>query len=289
MSPARRYPSLPNHVGAAVTRVGVNAGTRLREERLRRRWTLRKLADESGLATSEVHNAESGRRVSMEAYCRIADALGLRVDIEISDPRSRAVRTPRDADAVHAAMGDFEAARLMSRHIPVGIDEPYQHYQFAGRADVLAWDVATRALLHIENRTRFPNIQEAAGSWNAKRSYLPAVVAARIGIRSWASVTNVMAAVWTSEVFHTVRLRSATFRALCPDGPESFAAWWSGGRVEPGVSSAFVLLDPLATGRELDFVDLEAALRVKPRHRDYADVAAKLRSARTQHADQALR
>ena len=288
MSPARRHQSLPDHVAAAVARACVTCGTQLREERLRRRWTLRELGDAAGLAASEVHKAESGRPVSMEAYCRLAGALGLRVDVEISDPRRRQ-GLAREVDLVHSVMGDFEAARLMSRDIPVGIDEPYQHYQFAGRADVLAWDVATRALLHIENRTRFPNIQEAAGSWNAKRSYLPAVIAARIGITSWASVTNVMAAVWTSEVLHTVRLRSATFRALCPDGPESFTAWWSGGHVEPGVSSAFVLLDPLATGRERDFVDLEAALRVKPRHRDYADVAAKLRSARTQPADQALR
>ena len=110
--------------------------------------------------------------------------------------------------------------------------------------------------------------------------YLPAVVAARIGISSWASVTNVMAAVWTSEVLHAVRLRTATFRALCPDGPDSFAAWWSHGHLEPGVSSAFVLLDPLAAGREREFVGLDDALRVRPRHRDYADVAAKLRSAR---------
>jgi transcriptional regulator with XRE-family HTH domain len=285
MSPVRRHPSLPNHVGAAVTRVRVTTGTRLREERLRRRWTLRKLADATGLATSEVHNVESGLRVSMESYCRIADALGLRVDIEISDPRSRAARTPRDADAVHAAMGDFEAARMMSFGLRTGIDEPYQHFQFAGRADVVAWDVASRALLHIENRTRFPNIQEAAGSWNGKRSYLPAVLAERVGISSWASVTNVMAAIWTSEVLHAVRLRAATFRALCPDGPECFAAWWEGSRVETGVRSTFVLVDPLAAGRERVFVGLEAAMSVKPRHRGYADIAAKLRSNGSRRAD----
>ena len=53
----------------------------------------------------------------------------------------------------------------------------------AGRADLLGWDVASRSLLHVENRTRFPNIQDAMGSYNAKRQYLPGVIADRLGLR----------------------------------------------------------------------------------------------------------
>jgi hypothetical protein len=67
-------------------------------------------------------------------------------------------------------MGEAEARALARPGRTIAIDEPYPHYQFAGRADVLAWE--DRDLLHIENRTQFPNLQDAAGSYNAKRQYL---------------------------------------------------------------------------------------------------------------------
>ena len=85
--------------------------------------------------------------------------------------------TDRSADLVHAAMGELEAARLRAHQFRVAIDEPYQHFQFAGRGDVVSGISKRRALLHIENRTRFPNMQEVAGSDNAKRAYLGDVIA----------------------------------------------------------------------------------------------------------------
>ena len=36
-------------------------------------------------------------------------------------------------------MGEFEAARLRAAGARVGLEEPYQHYHFAGRVDVLAF------------------------------------------------------------------------------------------------------------------------------------------------------
>lgn len=94
-------------------------------------------------------------------YARLASALGLRFEATMLDPRRPAAG--RGGDTVHAAMGELEAARLGARGFRVAIDEPYQHYQFAGRADVVAWDTDARALLHLENRTRFPNLQERPG------------------------------------------------------------------------------------------------------------------------------
>jgi len=170
-------------------------------------------------------------------------------------------------------MGEVEARHLAALGFHVAIDEPYQHYQFAGRADLLAWD-DTRHLLHIENRTRFPDIQAVAGSFNAKRSYLPAVLGERIGIRRWHSVTHVMAAVWSGEVLHAIRIRHATFSSLCPDGPYALLEWWSGKPPATGSSSTLVVLDPAAAGRQRPFVGLADALRARPRYRDYAAVAA---------------
>lgn len=132
-------------------------------------------------------------------------------------------------------------------------------------------------MLHIENRTRFPDLQDAAGSWNAKRSYLPDALGGRLGLRrGWASVTNVMAVLWSSEVMHIVKLRTATFRSLCPDGPEGFLTWWQGEPQLEGTTSALVALDPWAVGRARVFVGLDDALRADPRYRGYADAVARL-------------
>lgn len=176
-------------------------------------------------------------------------------------------------------MGEFEARHLRALGFSVGIDEPYQHYQFAGRADVLAWDVERRALLHIENRTRFPDLQEMAGSYNAKRAYLAASIGERVGISRWAAETHVIAGLWSAEVLHTLRLRPETFRSICPEDGSAFRLWWSGEPPGSGSTSSLIVLDPVASGRERPFVTLPGALHVRPRHGGYADLARSLADA----------
>ena len=173
-------------------------------------------------------------------------------------------------------MGEFEARRFRPLVNGVGLDEPYQHFQFAGRADFVAWRLDPAALLHIENRTRFPDFQEMAGSFNAKRAYLGQALAQRLGVRTWRSETHVIAALWSAEALHAIRLRTESFRSLCPYPTDGFAAWWEGRAVDAGVSTVLVVMDPLASARQRQWVGLDEALKVRPRHRGYADVAAKL-------------
>ncbi|HEY6570931.1 MAG TPA: hypothetical protein VIZ22_11590, partial [Candidatus Limnocylindrales bacterium] len=206
----------------------------------------------------------------------------LRPTLEFADSRARR-SSPGGEDFVHAAMGEYEALSLARAGVRISIDEPYQHYQFAGRADVLAWD--DENLLHIENRTRFPNLQEAAGSYNAKRQYLAPSMARRldVGPHGWRSVTHVMACLWSSEVIHVLRLRRASFTALCPDPVDALAAWMAGDLpARPGVTSMLVLIDPAAQGgtRTRSMVGLAEIARVRPRYRGYADAADALRRAR---------
>ena len=176
MSPTRRLDPMAPAAQAALARMAMDAGRQIQEERNRRGWTLRTLADRAGVALGVAHDAEAGRVLSLQSYARLAAALGLRPTLDMADPRARrglhaGPRTAGEtADIVHATMGEVEARALAHPVRTLAIDEPYQHYQFAGRADVLAWD--RENLLHIENRTRFPNLQEAAGSYNAKRRYL---------------------------------------------------------------------------------------------------------------------
>jgi hypothetical protein len=240
---------------------------------------MRELGRRCGLTGSAIQKMEAGEPGSIEAYARVGVALTLRPEIHLLDERDR--RVIRDEDPVHAWMGDVQASHLQGVRLPVAIDEPYQHYQFAGRADLVAWSIERRALLHIENRSRFPNMQDAAGSFNAKRQYLAAALADRLQIRrGFVSVTHVICALWSSEVLHTLRLRTATFRALCPDAPDAFASWWRGVPPAEESSTSFVLFDPMPEGRSRQWVDLDAALRVDPRYRSYADAAARMPGAR---------
>jgi hypothetical protein len=233
------------------------------------------------VSASTIHAVEHGSPASLETYAAIAGALGLDPRLTLVDPRKRAASS-RAEDPVHAAMGEFLAARLGGHRFTIAIDEPYQHFQFAGRADLLAWDRERRALLHLENRTRFPNIQDAVGSYNAKRTYLPGVLAERLGLRTgFATVTHVIAGLWSSEVIHTARIRSASFSSVCPDDRSAFDAWWDGATPGAGTTSTFVLLDPIATGtsRRASFVGLEEVLHgsIRPRYRGYADAVDALR------------
>ena len=278
MSPrrARRAPA-----AAALSmaqRAGVLAGSAIRAERARRRWTLRALAEKAGVSHGALHDAEAGH-ASLEMYARLGHALGLRLEVGLVDPRRR-VDAARGADLVHSAMGELEATHLRGLGFETSVDEPYQHYQFAGRADVIAWSASRRALLHIENRTQFPDLQDAAGSYNAKRAYLPQVFAERIDLHGgFVSVTHVIVALWSAEVIHAVRLRGATFRSLCPDPITALESWWSGDPPERGQSSTFALLDPTATGRQRLWLDLGGTLDGgRPRFRGYADAADRLKA-----------
>jgi transcriptional regulator with XRE-family HTH domain len=210
-------------VTAALTRFWVTLGTELRDARLARNWDVGVLVSRAGVSRSVLYEVEAGRSRSLEAVVRVATALGLRLDPVLMDPRKRPERLKRAADPVHSFMGEFEARGLRVLGYGIGLDEPYQHYQFAGRADLVAWDVKDRALLHIENRTRFPDFQEMAGSFNAKRAYLGRALAARLGFGRWESETHVLAALWSSEVLHAIRLRPDSFRSLCPIRSKSSA------------------------------------------------------------------
>lgn len=187
------------------------------DERRRRGLTTRRLAEKTRLSEASIDAFEAGRRLSLDAYARVAVALALPLEPVVDRPSAR----PR-SDVVHAAMGERQARRLQATGAKVAIDHPYQHYQFAGRADVLAWRADSAAPLHIENRTRLPDLQPAAGSYSAKRQYLARVVAEQFGLPRFESQAHVMGCLWSAETLRSVRQRQASFRSLSLDGTESW-------------------------------------------------------------------
>ena len=259
--------------------MATSAGQQIREERRRRKWSLATLAGRAGMSDSHVAEIEAGDPASLESYARLFVALEREPQLTALDPRRRSAEWRGEADVVHAAMGEVEARRLSGFGFKVAIDEPYQHFQFAGRADVVAWDLEARALLHIENRTQFPNVQESLGSYASKRAYLGRALADRLALRDgWRSETHVIAALWSSEVIHVLRRLAATFAAACPNGIEPVRRWWAG-EAPSGTSatSSLILLDP-ANGVRDGFRITELTDATRPRYRGYAEAAARLRN-----------
>jgi hypothetical protein len=180
-------------------------------------------------------------------------------------------------------MGELEAGHLRRFELSLMLDEPYQHFHYSGRADLLAVDLRLRALLHLENRTRFPDIQEFLGSWNAKRAYLADDLRRRVGVRSWTSVTHVIVALWSAEALHAIRMHRATFMAAAPDDSSAFNAWWSGAPARSGLTSSLIVLDPALPdrSRRRTWVDLSTALSssTDARFHGYADTLLALRQS----------
>ncbi len=255
-------------VEAETNRLAIAAGLAIRTERLRRGLTLRTLADLAEVGVSTAYAVESGRIASLETYVRLAIALRLRPELLVFDPRRRGMVKQREEDPVHAAMGELEAARLRSLGFEVGLDEPFQHFQHAGRADVVAWSRNPAALLHLENKTRIENLQGLFGTYNAKRAYLAAELAGRVGVERWASETHVVVGLWSAEVLHQIRRHKASFEVVCPDPSTVFASWWTGVTPEPGKKSTLVILDPAGLGAH-QWSGLETTGWTRPRYRDY--------------------
>ena len=283
MCPRKQWSPEQPRVRAAIVRIAIELGQEIRDERRRRGWTMSELGRRAGVSAAMVQAVEAGSASSLDGYVRFALALGLAPRFTLSP--DRAAQQIRAADPVHSFMGEVQAEQIGGTPRIVRPDEPYQHYQFAGRADLVGYDPINRSLLHIENRTRFPDVQGFAGAFNQKRVYLAPQMAERFGIRGVAggfrSIAHVVVALWSAEVLHALRLRTATFTAIAPDAPLAFEAWWDRRAPEPGTTTSLVIFDPLPGERHSRrrWVGLSEVRRVEPRYRDYAEALSALRAA----------
>lgn len=296
MSPDTPDTDAAAEVETEIGRIAESLGTAIREERRRRGLTLRAIAQRAQVAVASVQRIEAGARGSLEMYVRLADALDAGLGIDLAgrmlgvDPPIGSSETPpagllvrHDAtDIVHAAMAEQEVNAVAGPGIGVGVDEPWQHYRFSGRADVVAWHARRRALLHIENKTRIPDVQDAIGRFNSTRTYLAGAVWERLAMVGPPVVeTHVLVALWSSEILDVLRRHPGTFGAAFPSPAEAFSAWWSGRVAESGISTSLVLLDPFATGGQSQFATLTEALEgIRPRVSGYAAAADLLRRGR---------
>jgi hypothetical protein len=118
-------------------------------------------------------------------------------------------------------------------------------------------------------------VQDALGSFAAKRAYLGAELAARLGVRSWLSETHIFAGLWSTEVVGSMRRHRSSLEALSPDpASEVFARWWSGESAVEGRHVGVILLNPVTrragTAR---WTTMQRALDTRSRHSSYSAAA----------------
>ncbi|MFN8621511.1 MAG: helix-turn-helix transcriptional regulator [Chloroflexota bacterium] len=250
-------------------------GAAIRAGRQAQRLSLQGVAEAAALSRTVVGKIERGRPASLATYLRIADVLGMRLTWDLQ-PLSTTLDVE---DAVHAAMGEVQARRFGVGSREVLIDEPYQHFRFAGRGDVVVVDRERRAMEHSENKTRIVNVGELGGSFNAKCLWLAEHVAERYRLPRFRSQTHVLVLLWSEEVLAVARTLGRTLRALGPSGIRPFAAWWDGSPL-PGAHRSVVVLDPIDRGTsQPQWASIEDALELRPRYRGYADAHLELQQS----------
>lgn len=259
----------------ALDRLCHRLGTAIRTSRQAHGWTVQEVADAASLSRSAVARLEAGNAGGLATYMRLADVLDLRLTWELT-----ALATTLEAeDAVHAVMGEVQARRFGTGMRQVLVDEPYQHFRFAGRGDLVVVDRSRHAVHHSENKTRIVNVGELSGSFNAKCLWLAGHVAKRSGVRLFTSESHTLVLLWSEEVLAVARSLGRTLRSLGPHGTDPFAAWWDGTPLA-GMHRGLVVFDPIDRGTsQRQWVGLDEALEARPRYRGYADAFHELRTS----------
>lgn len=153
---------------------------------LRREQNLRQadLAGRAGVAQQTVSEVECGRfgRLTVDAYCHLAETLGADVDLA---PRWRGPKLARLLDRRHAALCDAVARELVALGWEIRTETTFNHFGDRGSVDLLAWRADVRALLIVEIKTELVSIEETLRTLDMKTRVVPMVAARDLG---WAAV-----------------------------------------------------------------------------------------------------
>ena len=276
MSPRRIGAQPSPRVEAEVHRLALLYGMQVRDARQARGWSVAELGRRSGLSPDMVYRIEAGQPGSLDAFARLAVALGRTARLELIDPRRRDMR-PISARILCIRPWASSKRPTSGRSASTWVLMSLISTTSSRDARISLHGTSTRGLcctsrtgLDSPTSRRWPALSTRNGpTW-------PPTSPTRAGVPSWRSETHVIAALWSSEVLHALRLRTSSFRALCPDSPETFSEWWAGRPPKAGATSTIIVLDPLASPKRRAFVGLDDALGARPRYRGYADAAVML-------------
>lgn len=202
----------------------IRLGSAIRLVRQRRGWRQQDLADKSGVSQSAVSRMELGRLgpQSIDSVRAVAAALEIRVDLV---PRWRAGDLDRLASGRHSALHE-SVARMFRDQLPAWVLAPevsFAIYRDRGVIDILAWHPGQRALLVIELKTEFVDMNETIGTFDRKRRLARQIARER----GWDPVTVSAWMIVSSS--RTNRRRAdaheAMLRAALPDDNRAMRRW----------------------------------------------------------------
>jgi transcriptional regulator with XRE-family HTH domain len=154
-------------------------GGRVRAVRVQKGWRQEDVATAAGVSRSVVSRVEHGRfdEVGFEAVRRVCRALDMRFEYAV---RWRGGDLERMVNARHAALHE-SAARLLAANAGwLAIPEvSFNVFGERGVIDVVAWRADRRALLVVELKTEFVDIQGLIGSVDRYRRLASRAVADR--------------------------------------------------------------------------------------------------------------
>ena len=185
----------------------------LRLLRHRRRWRQRDLAAKAGVARSAVSLLECGRagELRLDVIERIGRALEARVDVRV-DWRGAAI--DRLLDGAHAGLVDDTVRRLGRTGWLVETEVSFEIRGERGSIDILAWHPVRRALLVVEVKSAFGDLQATLMSV-ARKVRLARIIARRFG---WvvSSVARLLVVAETRTARRVVERHAALFSVCLP-------------------------------------------------------------------------
>jgi transcriptional regulator with XRE-family HTH domain len=153
-------------VDAATRRLHAQIGATVRQTRLDRRWTQRRLARASGCHHSVIARIERGAvpNLSLRMAGRVLRSLGIEPELRLIAPRTE---TPPVRDRAHARCVATVARRLSREGYKVASEVEVGRGRWRAFIDVLAFHPVRRLLLVCEVKTELRDIGEVDRQLNS--------------------------------------------------------------------------------------------------------------------------
>lgn len=168
----------------------------------------------SGVSQSSVSRVERGiaETMSVADLDRIAQALNVRLSL---DAWWRGGDLARLMDAGHAAIVEYVVGLLRAAGWQVIVEYTFNVFGERGSVDIVAWHAERRALLLVEVKSRFTDLQEMLATFARKLRLVPPLLAESEGWRP-AVVGRLIVAPGTTANRRVVAAHPSTFDATFP-------------------------------------------------------------------------
>jgi transcriptional regulator with XRE-family HTH domain len=227
------------------------------------------LADAVGVSRAYIATIESGRaNPSLDLVGRVADRLGIQVDLVASQPL---VIASQQRDLVHARCSGYSDRRLQRASWDGHREVEVIHGRHHGWVDLLAFDPRTGTLLIVEVKTRIDDLGaiERQLGWYERSSI---DLARKFGWRP-RRTTAWLLVLATDEVDAAIRANGEALQAAFPNRALTMSGIVNGHLTPDIRSRGLALIDPSSRRRDWLMKTRLDGRRSPAPYRDYADAA----------------